>query len=76
MSVAAASGAAPFAWDRQVVEAGPVALSGNKRCNICFTDPSVDLIVSFMPCKHEACATCMADLRKDAIRKVCVKCSS
>jgi Zinc finger, C3HC4 type (RING finger) len=71
MSVAAANGPPAFAWEQPApVADGAEAIPGHKRCTICYTDPSIDMFVMFNPCRHEACATCMADLRKEAIRKV------
>eukprot|EP00892_Ulva_mutabilis_P007890 jgi/Ulvmu1/5473/UM023_0009.1 len=63
----------PMAWGRRningtfPVEAGPGKRT--KQCYICFADQSYDMLVQFLPCKHDACVVCMEDLRKEAIRK-------
>lgn len=69
MSVSVGGG---YVWGRQVVdEMDPRMASQGQRteCQLCCTTVPTKTFVQFLPCAHEACSSCMHDLRKSAIHK-------
>jgi hypothetical protein len=67
------------AWGRHIVhEYQPRRPTQEQQaeCQICCTTLPMRAFVKFLPCEHEACLTCLHELRKEAIRKASqgVKC--
>lgn len=63
-----------YAWGRQAlpqeVDEDDESTVRSETCSICYTNVAYNTFVKFLPCGHQACSSCMQELRKESIRKV------